>query len=77
MFVIVLAVAILSVAVVTPALAQGSTSGRTPTVYPCWIGNTGFSLAYTIWVPAPYGYDRFICKVDGGHYYMSWGGGKQ
>jgi hypothetical protein len=75
-FVIALSVVILSIAVVTPALADGSTSGRTPTIYTCWIGNRGFPLNDTLWVPAPYGYDLFICKVDGWHYYMSWGYGK-
>jgi hypothetical protein len=72
-FVIALSVVILSIAVVTPTLADGSTSGRTSTIYTCWTGNAGFPLNDTHWVPALYRYDLFICKVDGGHYCMSWG----
>ena len=73
-FVIALAVVILSVAAVTPALAQGSTPGRTPTLYTCWIGNISFPLNFTLWVPVePYGYDLYLCTVNGWDYYMPWG----
>lgn len=76
-FVIALAVVILSVAVGTPAQADGSTTSRTPTINVCWMFNKGYPLNYVFWMPAPYGYDLYICKIDGWDYYMSWGGGKQ
>ncbi|MBI1299876.1 hypothetical protein GC175_33545 [bacterium] len=73
LFVIALAVVILSVAGATPSLAQDSTPGRPPTLNVCWIGNTSYPLNFVFWWPAPYGYDLYICKIDGWHYYMPWG----